>query len=1273
MTLAAFLRDLEMRGVAVSASGDDLTLRAPRGALTDADRARLRAEKADILAWLRGVRAAPAEDDPSFPLTDIQQAYLVGRAAELELGGVGCHAYREFESGDLDLARLEAAWNRVVARHEMLRAVFSGDGRQRVLANVPPYRFDVLDLRDAPDGDQVLHRLREERSHRVFDPASWPLFEIHATRLPGRIRLCVGIDLLVADAAALITIFREWGTLYAVPDHELPSPAGRFRDHVLRHQAATAADRAYWEARLDTMPPGPDLPRLPVSGPPRFTRRTIRLPAPLWPGLKRAAAEQGLTPSALVATVYADILAAWSRRDRFSLTLTQFGAPAGMEGVVGDFTSTILLEVDSRPRGFLDRARTVQRQLMRDLDHASMSGVSVLRELRRHRQDMEPVSVVFTSTLGHPGLDPSAPSPLGWLGDTVYAITQTPQVAMDHHVMEEDGGLVASWDVREGVFPPGVVDGMVGAYHRTLLGLAQGSGWARTIADVLPAPSRAPFQPGAPADMLHAAFERVASTTPHRPAVIAPDRTLDYQALDRISSHLAGHIAARLGGPDAARDRLVAIELPKGWRQIAAVLGVVRAGAAYLPVDPALPAERRQHLIDRGEALRLDAGAVDRALDAALGGLPAAPPAVRDPARLAYVIYTSGSTGAPKGVMIEHAAAVTTVAEVNRRWGIGPDDRVLGLSSLSFDLSVWDIFGLLGAGGALVLPDSGAVRDPAHWAELLSRHRVTVWNTVPALMALQAEHGLPPETALRLVMMSGDWVPVALVERLRQAAPNARLVALGGATEAAIWSNAHEIGHLDPAWPSIPYGTPLTGQMLHVVNERGECCPDWVTGEIEIAGAGLARGYWRDPERTAERFVRNALTGERRYRTGDLGRFRPYGGGPGPHPIEFLGREDGQVKIQGHRIELGEIETAIAAHPDVQNCAAAALPAPGGKMLHAFVVPKPDAWERTRFVLERHGIRRLPDTGRRALPDRPAEDAYAGRRSVRRFAPGAVPLAALAAMLAGGPRGELMVRILARRVDGLAPGLWRYDGTNHCLACAPGPEPSWEVPDIATSRVAGAAAFLLALDPPAGMSQRDAWLAAGAEGQRLMQAAEAAGLGLCPIGVLRLDGAAVLHGFAVGVPATEAVGFDLAGALREHCAAVLPNWMVPRRFHLVPALPLSANGKLDRTALRPPEDEPVQAAGSALAERVGQLVDSVLGHKVDPRQNLFDSGATSLHIVRLQRLLAEQLGSELAVVDLFRLPTVAALAGAIAGEGRTGAVDEGLARAARRRQVRRSA
>jgi acyl-CoA synthetase (AMP-forming)/AMP-acid ligase II/aryl carrier-like protein len=520
-------------------------------------------------------------------------------------------------------------------------------------------------------------------------------------------------------------------------------------------------------------------------------------------------------------------------------------------------------------------------------------------------------------------------------------------------------------------------------------------------------------------------------------------------------------------------------------------------------------------------------------------------------------------------------------------------------------------------------------------------------------MAMQAEYGLPQGHKLRLVMMSGDWVPVELVQRLQAASPGTRIVALGGATEASIWSNAHEVDALDPSWPSIPYGTPLKGQMLHVVNGRGEDCPDWVIGEIEISGAGVARGYWRDAAQTTERFRVDPRTGQRRYRTGDLGRFRQYGGASDATPIEFLGREDFQVKVQGYRIELGEIETALASHPDIQQAVVTALPIAGDKALHAFVVLRPEAWDRARFLLERHGLRRISDSARFALPGRPDADRYDSRRSVRRFTPEAIDRSDLDHLLSAV--GPLSARVLARRVDG-----WTEQAFG-----------DYVVPDTATARIAAAAAFLIVFDAPSGMSSRTALLEAGAAGQRLMLAAQEAGLGLCPIGVLTIDGQRVLHAFAGGQPATETAGFDIAGMLREHCAAQLPAYMVPRHVHFLPTLPLSANGKVDRGALRPLVEVPATTGNDdAMVAKVAALATEILGQPVQPRQNLFDCGATSLHIVRLQRRLADQLGSQLAVVDLFRLPTVADLAAAIAGGQQTDAVEAGLARAARRREMR---
>ncbi len=472
-----------------------------------------------------------------------------------------------------------------------------------------------------------------------------------------------------------------------------------------------------------------------------------------------------------------------------------------------------------------------------------------------------------------------------------------------------------------------------------------------------------------PAGLLHEPFMARAAAQPDHPAVISALRTLSYGEVDRLSNRL-GRRLRELG---ARPGRLVAVVMEKGWEQVVAVLAVLKAGAAYLPLDPGLPAERLTSLMRHAEVeLALTQPWLDQELEwpagirrvgvdapADLAGDDGSLDAVQAPDDLAYVIFTSGSTGQPKGVMIEHRAALNTIVDINRRFRVTPADRVLALSALSFDLSVYDIFGLLAAGGTVVMPEGGEAREPARWLEWLLAWRVTIWNSVPALMRMLADHlegrsELLPET-LRLVLLSGDWIPVSLPGSLRALSRGVEVMSLGGATEASIWSICYPIRKVNPAWVSIPYGKPMDNQTFHVLDDALEPRPLWVPGELYIGGIGLARGYWRDEERTAASFVTHPRTGERLYRTGDWGRYLPDGN------IEFLGREDLQVKVQGYRIELGEIEAALTQHPEVRTGVVAALGEQrGSKRLVGYYVPGPfpgPAPESLREFL----LRKLPD------------------------------------------------------------------------------------------------------------------------------------------------------------------------------------------------------------------------------------------------------------------------------------------------------------------------
>lgn len=366
-----------------------------------------------------------------------------------------------------------------------------------------------------------------------------------------------------------------------------------------------------------------------------------------------------------------------------------------------------------------------------------------------------------------------------------------------------------------------------------------------------------------------------------------------------------------------------------------AVLGILAAGAAYVPIDPSLPPERREYILHHSQVdLVLTQSRLDERLswseqvvrlcldDPELSHESKEPlESIQTAGDLAYLIYTSGSTGTPKGVAIEHEGAVNTVVDINQRFGVNSSDRVLALSSLSFDLSVYDIFGTLAAGGTIVIPEASGDRDPAHWAKLIVEHEVTIWNSVPALMQIMVDWARDePQvlTSLGLVLLSGDWLPLTLPTQITNLNKNIQVISLGGATEASIWSILYPIKAVESHWKSIPYGRPMANQRFYVFNELLEARPVWVPGQLYIGGVGVARGYWQENAKTATSFIIHPHTNERLYRTGDLGRYLPDGN------IEFLGREDFQVKIGGYRIELGEIEAVLMRHPLVEKTIIAA-------------------------------------------------------------------------------------------------------------------------------------------------------------------------------------------------------------------------------------------------------------------------------------------------------------------------------------------------------------
>lgn len=954
MSLGELLDTCRNRRIELWTEAGSLRYRAPKGALDASLAECLRAEREALLEHLEGVpawRVEPGLAHERFPLTPVQAAYVLGRQAAFDYGGNACHLYVEYDwPADTDPQRLEAAWNALVERHPMLRAVIEDNAWQRVL---PEVRWQSLTVHACAGLDEVafeahLQRVRERLDHACVALDQWPILrpELSVGR-HGCVLHC-SVDFTLIDYTSLQLLLGEWCQRYHDPCWSPEPLEATFRDYVgveqrRRQSPAWQRDRDWWQGRLEDLPGRPDLPLRvqPDTHSTRFRHLHTRLDAAVWQALCTRAGEHRLSAAGVALAAFAETIGRWSQAPTFCLNLTVLNRPPlhpQLPQVLGDFTAISLLAVDSRHGdNFVERARRIGEQMFDDLDHPTFSGVDLLRELARRRgRGADLMPVVFTSGIGSvqrllgDGEAPSAPR---------YMISQTPQVWLDCQVTDQFGGLEIGWDVREGLFPDGQVEAMFDDFTGLLRRLAEmPSAWIEADATE---PAEAPPQarPGIARSIADGFAER---------ALSSPDAALIH---DAGGSHTYRQVAQRatalrraLEEQGVGRGQRVAVMLPKSAEQLVAVLGVIQAGAAYVPLDVRQPLLRRRAILASAEVAALiclerdalDAGCPCLAIDrlAADPDWPPPPAVTVAPDDLAYVIYTSGSTGTPKGVMLSHAAVGNTLRDINERYGVDENDRILGLAELSFDLSVYDLFGATAAGAQVVLPDPERGSDPSHWAELMERHGITLWNSVPAQGQMLVDYlESEPDREVpgpRCVLWSGDWIPVSLPTRWWHRWPDSALFSLGGATEAAIWSIEQPIRPEHTELASIPYGRALRGQSVEVLDARGRRCPPGVRGEIHIGGVGLALGYAGDPQRTAERFVRHA-DGRRLYRTGDLGRYLSDGS------IEFLGREDDQVKIRGHRIELAELDAALCAHPQVNQAATVVLGETHERSLASFV------------------------------------------------------------------------------------------------------------------------------------------------------------------------------------------------------------------------------------------------------------------------------------------------------------------------------------------------
>ncbi|MFG2877361.1 non-ribosomal peptide synthase/polyketide synthase [Streptomyces sp. NPDC048337] len=855
-------------------------------------------------------------------------------------------------SGDLDLPRMRSAAEALLDRHPALRTGFRHEGLSRpvqIVAGAVELPWREHDLTVSATGgptavtsgalDLLLAADRAER----FDPARPPLVRFTLLRLrEDTWQLVMTVHHLVLDGWSVPVLVRELLALYADPAAAL-GDVRPYRDY-LGHLAAQDPEpaRAAWDAALDSLS-GPTRMGADTAGTSGRPAAPVRTPFALTADdtalLHRTARALGVTPSTLVQTAWALTLAGRTGREDVVFGATVSARPAELPGsgdMVGLFINTLPLRARLDSAETLgDLARRIQDEQSGLLEHQHLGLAEIQR--RTGRGELFDTSVVFENfPLDAAAVDgAAAQGGLRVVGADVrdathFALSLTAFPAEDH--------LAFRLDHRPDLVDAERAVGVLEAFRHTLADLVTRpelpTGRRGTVSPAEYAEAVVHGQ-GAlhafPAAPLPELFRAQVARTPRAPALVFEGETLSYAELDARANRLAHWLIGRGVGPE----QRVAVALPRSLDLVTALYAVHKAGGAYVPVDPGYPAERIAYLLEDSGASVVLTELPD------LSGLPDTDPGVPvSGSHPAYVIYTSGSTGRPKGVVVPHEAIVNRLAWMQAEYGLQPGERVLQKTPSGFDVSVWEFFWPLIEGATLVVAAPEGHKDPAYLAELIRAEDITTVHFVPSMLQVFVqEESAALCTGLRRVICSGEALSRELTDRFRQLLPGTGLHNLYGPTEAAVDVTSWECT-ADDGRGAVPIGRPIWNIDVYVLDAALRPVPAGVEGELYLAGTGLARGYLKRPGLSAERFVANPYgpSGSRMYRTGDLARRRADGA------VDYLGRADDQVKLNGLRIELGEIQAALAEHPGLAwNTVVVREDRPGDKRLVAYTVPAPDA------------------------------------------------------------------------------------------------------------------------------------------------------------------------------------------------------------------------------------------------------------------------------------------------------------------------------------------
>jgi amino acid adenylation domain-containing protein len=996
MRMASRLREALSFEIPVQAIFEEPTL----GAL-----ARRIESEAGSLAGDFGVRGAPAlvarpTDRRAGPLPvsyDQARLWLLDRLIPgrsiYNIGGV--HRFGGRVRDDL----FRAAIDRVVRRHETLRTSFAEIDLEPVQtihpeAAVRPRRIDLSALAAGP---VELARVGALEVSLPFDLSRPPLLRLSLVRLGAEDALLYVIHHIVSDAWSMGILISELGAAYAalaagrVPD--LPELPVQYADFALWQRdwferGELTRQLGYWRDRLAGAP-ATELPtdrqRPPVTS---YRGRRFRTSLAAEFAAPLLDLGRGVHASAYMVLLagFEAVVARYVGQDDVVV-----GMPIAnrrrreVEGLIGFFVNTLVLRTDlSLDPSFEEAVGRTRETALGAFAHPDLPFERLVEELAPRRDlSRNPLfQLMFNLVNATPteapagGRNADRPAAAGLAGGATDSVAATALFDLHVYLVETAGSFDLHWEYSADLFEDATIRRFARAYE-TLLGGAAARPAARLSALPLLSPSERAELVGAgtgaaaraPLRWVHRRIAERAAQTPAAIAVVAGASTLTYGELQARANRLARRLRRFGVGVESrvgiAVDRCVALPV--------AVLGVLGAGASYVPLDPAYPAERLAFMADDADlAVLIVSEEQDEARFAAYapvlvriapdgtieGEEEATPPPVElDALNLVYTIYTSGSTGRPKGVALSHGALANLGDAMIERPGFAADDVLVGVASLSFDMAGVDLYPPLLAGARYVIARREETTDGRLLRELIERSGATLFQATPSGWRVLLASGWPGDPRLK-ALIGGEALPPALAAELLSKVGS--LWNMYGPTETAVWSTFDPVGQ-----GPITIGKPIAATGTYVVDRNGDLLPAGVPGELWIGGAGVARGYHARPDLTAERFLPNAFAAEpgaRLYRTGDLARWRT-DGEPGRYKLECLGRIDNQVKVRGHRIELGEIEAVLAGHPAVAGSSVVLFGEGEDRRLAAYVVVRPgEEPESLRDELRPYLLERLPES-----------------------------------------------------------------------------------------------------------------------------------------------------------------------------------------------------------------------------------------------------------------------------------------------------------------------